>query len=67
MTAAEWGKSLMLAGLMILVVAALMYAIWPDWMANLSILTRLGAALLMGGAGAIAAALGILLVANNAR
>ena len=67
MTAAEWGKSLMLAGLMLLVTAALMYAVWPDWVASRAILTRLGATLLMGGAGIITAALGILLVANNAR
>ena len=67
MTAAEWGKALLLSGVMLIITAVVMYVIWPDWIDNRAVLTRLSSALLMGFAGFATSALGILLVANGTR
>ena len=58
MTAAEWGKSLIGAGILLIVTAALLYWIWPDWMAERSVTGRLGFLLAMGGIGLITSLLG---------
>ena len=58
MTAAEWGKSLIGDGILLIVTAALIYWIWPDWMAERSVTGRLGFLLAMGGVGLITSLLG---------
>ena len=67
MTSADWGKSLIVAGVMVVITAAIMYTLWPDWADSRAMLTRLGSAALMGFTGFAAFALGILLVANGTR
>lgn len=67
MTAAEWGKALLLAGVMLVITAVVMYLVWPDWIDSRAALTRLGSALLMVFTGFATSALGILLVANGTR
>ena len=67
MTAAEWGKTMLTAGVMIIITAAIIYWIWPDWMATRAVAGRLGSLLIMGGGGAFISWLGIWLVVNSAR
>ena len=66
MTAAEWSKSLIGAGLLIIVTAAIIYWIWPDWMAQRAVAGRLGSLLIMGGGGAFMSLLGAYMAANDA-
>ncbi len=58
MTATEWGKSLIGAGLLLIVTAAIIYWIWPDWMAERAVAGRLGSLLIMGGGGLFTSLLG---------
>ena len=58
MTAAEWGKSLIGAGILLITTAAIIYWIWPDWMAQRAVAGRLGSLLIMGGGGLITSMLG---------
>ena len=58
MNAAEWGKSLIGAGILLIITAALIYWIWPDWMAARSVTGRPGFLLVMGGGGLITSLLG---------
>ena len=66
MTAAEWGKSLIGAGILLIITAAIIYWFWPDWMAQRAIAGRLGSLLIMGGGGASISLLGAYMAANNA-
>ena len=66
MTAAEWSKSLIGAGLLLVLTAAIIYWIWPDWMAQRAVAGRLGSLLIMGGGGAFISVLGAFVAANNA-
>lgn len=65
MSAAEWGKSLIGAGILLIITAAIIYWLWPEWMAQRSVTGRLGSLLIMGGGGAFASLLGAYLAANN--
>ena len=67
MTAAEWSKSLIGAGLLIIVTAAIIYWVWPDWMAQRAVAGRLGSLLIMGGGGALMSLMGLYLATTHAR
>ena len=54
MTAAEWGKSLIGAGILIVITAAALYPFWPDSAVG----GPLGASLIMGGGGLLTSLLG---------
>jgi len=66
MTAAEWGKSLIGACVLLIITAAIIYWIWPDWMAQRAVAGRLGSLLIMGGGGAFMSLLGAYMAAGNA-
>ena len=54
MTVAEWGKSLIVAGILIVITAAALYPFWPDTAVGGS----LGASLIMGGGGLFTSIIG---------
>lgn len=64
MPAAEWGKSLIGAGIMLIITAAIIYWIWPDWMAERAVAGRLGSLLIMGGGGLLTSVFGAYLRAK---
>ena len=58
MTAAEWGKTLIAAGILTIITTALLYWFWPEWIAQRAIAGRLGSLLIMGGCGLFVSVLG---------
>ena len=64
MTAVEWGKSLIGAGILLIITAAVIYWIWPDWMAERAVAGRLGSLLIMGGGGLLTSVFGAYLRAK---
>ena len=67
MTAADWGKALIVSGILTVIVSALIYWIWPDFLAQRAVAGRAGSLLIMGGGGLLTALLGAFLVTNNAQ
>ncbi len=67
MNSAKWGRSLILAGVMIVVTAAIIYWIWPEWMAHRASADRPGNFLIMGGGGALMSLLGVFVTTNHAQ
>ena len=67
MTTTEWGRSFIVSGVLLIITAAVLYAVWPDWMAARVITSRLTFGLTMGLAGMFMSMLGAYMVAGNAR
>ena len=67
MTAAQWGRSFIASGVLLIITAAVLYAVWPDWMEATVITSRLAFGLTMGIAGMLMSMLGAYMVSSNAR
>ena len=67
MTVAQWGRSFIMSGVLLIITAVVLYVVWPEWMEARVITSRLTFGLTMGIAGMLMSMLGAYMVSNNAR